>query len=68
MTAATIPAQLQDAVETEALVTVTTIDGRVLLGQLRDHPTEPLQYVVRTGRRGRPAVFHEDDVEGVTFE
>lgn len=63
-----LAAEIREAVEDSATVTVTRIDGRTHTGTLAEHPTDPDLYVVRTGRRGRPAIVHADDVEGVSFE
>jgi hypothetical protein len=42
-------------------LTLTRNDGKVFVGV--PVPTgEPLTYAIRTGRRGRPAVVHVDDV------
>lgn len=59
---------LDDAVQNAAVVTVVLDNGRRWLGVVREHPTEPGFYNVRTGSRGRPPVFHREDVERVIFE
>ncbi|MFD0044724.1 hypothetical protein ACFVGV_05990 [Pseudarthrobacter scleromae] len=66
--ASEIALALDDAVQNAAVMTVVLDSGRRWLGVLREHPTEPSTYVVRTGSRGRPPVFHREDVESVIFE
>jgi len=61
-------ADLSTAVEDVATVTLRVYPDRTLTGTVHPHGTVPGLYVVRTGRRGRPAVFHEDDLAGVIFE
>jgi hypothetical protein len=46
-----------------ATVTVVREDGKSATGTVAPHPTDPALYKVVTGRRGRPFVFHPDDVE-----
>lgn len=62
------PTPLHEAADSGATVTIALDDGRLLTGTVHPHRTEPGYYVVRNGRRGRPPVFHEDDVEEVIFE
>lgn len=49
-------------------VTVVRDDGRTHTGRVAAHPTEPELFVLRTGRRGRPAIVHPDDVAEVIPE
>lgn len=51
-----------------ATVTVVREDGRIHTGAVYAHPTEPDLFLVRSGRRGRPAVVHPDDVAEVIAE
>jgi hypothetical protein len=66
--AAAFATALDAAVTAESTVTVTKTDGKTYTGVPKPHPTEPGQYVIRTGRRGRPAVIHPDDIDEVIFE
>lgn len=59
---------LREAAAENATVTVTRTDGRTFTGTAKAHPTEPDVFTVATGRRGRPALIHADDVEDVIFE
>jgi hypothetical protein len=60
---------LERAAQTGATVTVTrSTDGKTFTGTVKAHPTDPDYFSVQTGRRGRPAVVHLDDVEEVFFE
>ena len=49
-------------------VTVLDLDGRARTGTIHAHPTDPDLFTVHTGRRGRPASIHPDDVDYVVFE
>lgn len=49
-----------------ATVTVTLTDGRSFTGTpVAVGPAEPHTYSIRTGRRGRPAKVHADDVASI---
>ncbi|GAA2230027.1 hypothetical protein N1031_06775 [Herbiconiux moechotypicola] len=49
-------------------LTIRKTDGRTFTGVPSKHPTDPALYTLQTGRRGRPAVIHPEDVEEVFFE
>lgn len=56
---------LELAAESGDVVTLTDWQGNVYTGTPAPHPTEPGVYRILTGRRGRPALVHRDDVEEV---
>lgn len=55
---------LEEAARDEAVVQITKADGRTFVGVpvLVEH----LTYKIATGKRGRPAIVHVDDVEEVS--
>ena len=59
---------LDEAVTDAATMTIVLLDGRTYTGSVALHPTDPLAYVVKTGRRGRPPVIHPDVVRDVIAE
>lgn len=64
-------ANLREAVESEATVTVVLDNGTTRTGTVREHPSLAdgyylIQPVVRSGER--PVAFHKLDVEEVIFE
>ncbi len=59
---------LRDAAEHRVTVTVTRADGSSFTGTPREHATMPGVFTIQTGRRGRPALVHEDDVVEVIAE
>jgi hypothetical protein len=59
---------LRDAAANEVTVTVRREDGQVFTGTPKAHRTDPGYFTIQTGRRGRPAIVHEDDVEEVIAE
>lgn len=63
---ATAAEALELAAESGAVVTITDWQGRIFTGTPAAHPTEPGMFRVLTGRRGRPALVHRDDVEEVS--
>lgn len=68
MTHEEIRASIEDAAETNAVVTVLMADGRAWTGAVHRHATDPELYTIRAGGRGRPPVVHPADVEEVVFE
>ena len=50
------------------LVTIRDWQGRAFTGTPVPHPTESGVYKILTGRRGRPALIHREDVEEVIAE
>ncbi|KUM37691.1 hypothetical protein [Arthrobacter sp. EPSL27] len=74
MTAAAVKAlraNLREAVESEATVTVVLENGRTFTGTVMEHPTLADGYyfvVPATASRERPAAFHKLDVAEVIFE
>lgn len=52
----------------DATVTVVRTDGKTFTGTIAHHPTDPDLFVIKTGRRGRPASIHPDDVDAVIYE
>ncbi|UYL87656.1 hypothetical protein SEA_VRESIDENCE_52 [Arthrobacter phage VResidence] len=64
-------ANLREAIECEATVTVVLDNGRTHTGTVMTHPTLADGYyliVGVTGGRERPVAFHKLDVEEVIFE
>lgn len=58
---------IENAAATGTRVQIKTVQGRVLVGTpVRDWA--PNTFRIRTGKRGRPAVVHADDVAEVTPE
>lgn len=68
MTHEEIRAALEDAADTNAIVTLAKDDGRIFTGAVHRHATDPALFTIRSGGRGRPAVVHPADVEEVVFE
>lgn len=46
-------------------VTVTRNDGKVFSGVLVALDHSPMLYKIQTGRRGRPAIVHVDEIEEI---
>lgn len=65
---ATPQSKIDVAIEAGATVTVVRTDGKTATGTIAWHATDPELRKVVTGRRGRPFVFHPDDIESVDFE
>lgn len=57
---------LEMAADTNATVTVTKDDGRVLTGSVKPHPTDPDLFTLSALTAA--ATVHPDDVTEVTFE
>lgn len=68
MTPTTIPELVASAVTAGSTVTVTRADGKKATGTLAPHPTDPDFVKVVTGKRGRPFVFHPEDLDSIDFE
>lgn len=68
MTETTIPALVTEAIASGETVTVTRTDGKSATGKLAEHPTDPAFVKVVTGKRGRPFVFHPEDLASIDFE
>jgi hypothetical protein len=68
MTETTIPQLVTDAIAEGVTVTVTRTDGKSATGTLAQHPTDPDFVKVVTGKRGRPFVFHPEDLASIDFE
>jgi len=59
---------LEELAESGSTVTVALDNDRVYTGSVALHPTDPLAFVIKTGRRGRPPVFYPDQVTAVIAE
>jgi hypothetical protein len=68
MTESTYAELVAEAITSGETVTVTRTDGKSATGKLAPHPTDPAFVKVVTGKRGRPFVFHPDDLDAVDFE
>jgi rRNA maturation protein Rpf1 len=67
-TPAAVAVALQSAAADKATITLTRTDGRIHTGTPIAHATDPGYFVIKSARRGRPAIVHVDDVEEVIFE
>jgi hypothetical protein len=68
MTETDFAEDVAQAIADGVTVTVTRTDGKSATGTLAQHPTDPAFVKVVTGKRGRPFVFHPDDLASIAFE
>lgn len=63
-----IPEPIVAAIMAGTTYTVTRTDGHTFTGIVVPHESDPEYIRVVTGRRGRPAIIHVDDVTEVSTE